>query len=142
MAGSSLTVTKMTNPYGDRNMQNIITLDWLSDDTDGDLSADIAASFATPHITFEGWFIVAVETIPGESGDLATDLPDDQYDIELHSPHDVDKAGGTLKDRSGTVGELVAPSVPIPIDSEITIEISNAGNEKQGRIKLYLSSKV
>lgn len=142
MAGSTLTVTKMSNPYGDRNMPNRITLDWLSDDTNGDLSKDIDAKFATPHITFEGWFIVGIETIPGENGDLTTDLPDDQYDLELHSPYDADLAGGSVKNRSGTIAQRESPYVLLPIDSEITIEIDNAGNSKKGRIILHLSPRI
>jgi len=141
----------MSNPYGDVPLENTVVLDWLSDDAAGSLSADICSTFAAaqkaihknnPQPSKLKGYIVGFETIPGEDGDLTTDLPTDQYDIELHSPYDVDVLGGTAKNRSGTVGERVGPSVLIPVDSEITVEISNAGNAKQGRIILYLSPNV
>ena len=148
MANSALTVTSVTNPSLDDKERNKIVLDWLSDDTNGNLSKDIASAYATAQAALSTYhiqpdklkgYIVGVETIPGENGDLSTDLPTDQYDIELHTPYDTDVMGGTTKDRSGTVAQMEAPSVFIPIDSELTLEISNAGNSKQGRIILHIA---
>lgn len=153
MAGSTLTVTSVLNPSMNDNTKerNTIVLDWLSDDAAGNLSKDIAATYAAAQAALSSYltqpdkitgYIVGIETIPGENGDLATDLPDDVYDITLDDPYDCDVAGGSLANRSGTVAQNVVPSAPMPVDSEITVEISNAGNAKRGRIILHISPRV
>lgn len=147
MAGSNLTITSMSNPYGDTPQQNTIVLDWLSDDTAGTLSANICSTFAAaqkaihknnPQPSKLSGYIVGIETIPGENGDKTTDCPTALYDITLDDSYGYDLAGGSLANRSASVGEKVVSSQPIPIDSEITVSISAAGNSKKGRIIIYV----
>ena len=150
MAGS-LVVTSMSNPYADDGEQNTIVLDWTSDSSNGDVSSDIASTFATaqalindaiPQPSKLKGYIVGIETIPGLLGDLATTLPDDLYDITLDDPYDYDLAGASLANRSGTVAQKVVPSAPIPSDSEVTLEVSAAGNSKTGRVILYIAPSL
>lgn len=148
MAGT-LVVTSMTNPYGDTPRQNTIVLDWLSH-TDGTVSVDICSTFAAaqkaihvnnPQPNKLKGYIVGIETIPGKDGNLTDNLPSNLYDITLDDPYDYDLAGESLANRSGTVAEKVVPSQPIPIDSEITLEISAAGNAKRGRTIVYIKGQ-
>ena len=150
MAGSTLTVV-MSNPYADNTDGNTIVLDWLSDDADGTVSIDIASTYATAQRAvndalpqprkIEGC-IFGLETIPGENGDKTTACPTALYDITLDDPYSYDLAGGSLANRSATVAEKAVPSQPIPIDSEATLKISNAGNSKKGRIILYIKPEA
>ena len=87
-------------------------------------------------------YIVDIETIPGLNGDKTTDCPTTLYDITLDDSYGYDLAGGALANRSASVAEKVVPSQPIPIDSEITISISAAGNAKRGRIILQIAPEV
>lgn len=146
MAGT-LTVTEMTNPYGDTPQHNKIILDWLSDASAGTVSSDICSTFAAaqkvigenmPQPSKLNGYIVAIETIPGLKGDKTTTCPTALYDITLDDEYGYDVAGGVLANRSASVAETKVPSQPIPIDSEITVSISNAGNEKTGRIIILL----
>lgn len=145
MAGSSLTITSVTNPYFDNTIQNTIVLDWLSDASDGSVSIDIVSTYTAaqaagePNPTKLKGYIVGMETAPGKDGNLTDNLPTDQYDITLDDPYDCDIAGASLANRSGTVAEKVVPSQPLPIDSEITLEISAAGNAMRGRLIIYIS---
>jgi hypothetical protein len=148
MAGSILTVTSVSHPSMNGKEQNTIVLDWLSDASAGTLSKDIASTYSTAQAVLSSYlvqpdklkgYIVGIETIPGKDGNLTDNLPSNLYDITLDDPYDYDLAGGSLANRSGTVAEKVVPSQPIPIDSEVTLEITNAGNEKKGRIIIYIS---
>ena len=142
----TLVVTSMSHAEADGVEQNTIVLDWISH-TDGTVSADIASTFAAaqkaihknnPQPTKIKGPLVGIETIPGLNGDLTTALPSNLYDITLDDPYNLSLAATALANRSGTVAEKVVPSQPIPVDSEITLEITNAGDTKKGRIILYL----
>lgn len=85
--------------------------------------------------------VIAFETIPGENGDLSTDLPTALYDITIDDEYNTDIAAGALGDRSGTVGERVNPAVPIPIWAPLTLKIANAGVSKKGRLIIVVSEK-
>ena len=143
----TFTVT-MTNEFADNTDENVITIDWTSHVSDGTCDGDICDVFTTAqklvgHATIQPsrvkGYIKAIETIPGSEGDLTTATPDNGYDIELQDSYGYDLAGGSLADRSDSAAEKVIPSSPIPVDDEITLAISNAGNSKQGRIKIYVS---
>lgn len=84
--------------------------------------------------------ILSIETIPGLLGDLTTDLPTAAYDITLLNVYSIDVVAGALANRSGTAGEKLVCSSPIPIDSEITLTIAAAGDTKKGRIIIYLGT--
>jgi hypothetical protein len=137
MAGSSLTVTSMSNPYNLETKNNMIVLDWVSDDAAGNLDADIQAYFSTGYENITG-HIVAIETIPGQNGDKTTDCPTNGYDITLEDPYGYDLAEGSLNDRSNSVAEVYQPQVPLVVDSELTVKITNAGNSKKGRIIIFV----
>ena len=145
MAGT-LNIVKMSNPYGDVPQPSTIVLDWTSDAL-GHMTVEICSTHIANGGSFEPkpaklkGYIVGVETSPGENGDRLTDLPTDLYDLYLYDQHDVDVLGGTLENRSGMVAERVINTTPIPIDSEITVYISNMGALKQGRIILFIASK-
>jgi len=146
MAGSALTVT-MSNPFGDDCDKNVIVLDWTSDSSAGTVAIDIASTFAAAQLAVSQalpqpkkikGYIKAIETIPGLLGDKTTTCPTTLYDITLDDPYDYDLAGGSLADRSASLAEKVVPSSPIPVDSEVTLSISSAGNSKTGRIIIYI----
>ena len=127
-AAGSCTWTKK-HPIGAERAV-IGTWDWVSDS-----SGDVSGVGVSPKLS---GYIVGIETIPGLNGNLTDNLPTDQYDITLDDPYDYDLAGGSLANRSASVAEKRVPSQPIPIDSEITLEISAAGNAKKGRILVYI----
>lgn len=148
MAGSSLTVASVTNPYFDDSIQNTIVLDWLSDASDGSVSIDLVSTYTAAQATGEPQptklkgYIVGIETVPGKDGNLTDNLPTALYDITLDDPYGYDVAAAALADRSGTVAEKVVPTTPIPIDSEITVKIAAAGNSTKGRIILQIKPEV
>jgi hypothetical protein len=147
MAG---TVTaKFSNPFA-TDGENIVTVDWLT--TAGGASSGALCSLfsagglakgypgAIQPTKFKG-FIRKIETIPGLSGDLATTLPTDAYDITLTDAYGADVAGGALANRSGAVAEQVVPSASVAVDSELTINVSAAGATTTGRLILTLSGQ-
>lgn len=151
MAGSTLTITSVSNPSLDDKSRNTIVLDWLSDASAGTLSKNIASTYSMAQAALSSYlvqpdklkgYIVGIETIPGENGDKTTDCPTNLYDITLDDPYGYDLAGGSLANRSSSVAEKVVPSSPIPVDSEITVSISAAGNAKKGRIILSIAPEI
>jgi len=148
MADTESFTVAMTDAFADGRSENIIQIDWLSDDSDGTCDGDIcstfaaaqsAISYAMPQPSKVQGYITAIETIPGVNGDKTTTCPTTLYDIVLNDSYGYDLAGGSLADRSASLAEKVVPSSPIPVNSEITLGISAAGNEKAGRILIYLS---
>lgn len=109
----------------------VITIDWLCD-ASGDALADFYSELDLGLITGE---VIFIETAPGSSGDLTTDLPTDQYDLFLKDLHGYDWAGAEIDNRSGTVAEKVIPTTAIILlNQRLTIQVDNAGNAKRGRV--------
>ena len=116
----------MTNPFGDRSGENVITIDWTSHATDGTCDGDICSTYAAAQLAI-GYsmpqpskitgYIRCIETIPGASGDRTTACPTDDYDIVLQDPYDYDLTGGSLADRDEASAERVIPTSPVPVDS-------------------------
>ncbi len=103
-------------------------LDWVSH-TDGSVSNSI-----TDLVGNLGGRVVALETIPGLLGDLATDLPSADYDITIDDEYGTDIAAAALANRSGSAGERSNPSVGIPMWEPLTLTIAAAGDTKAGRL--------
>ena len=144
----SLTVTVQGNPFLDASEPAKITLDWVSAAA-GTVSLDIASTLAAavaakgglggPQPTKIRGNIIGIETAPGLNGDLANALPTANYDITLLDPYSLDVCDGVLANRSGTAAEAVYPNDPIPVDSELTLMIADAGDTKKGRIIIHLA---
>lgn len=144
MAGT-VVVTSMSNPYA-CDGDNVVVIDWLGT-AGGAASGDLCALYSAAQLAKHGYAIpqpikirgnlVKVETIPGEDGDLATDLPTAAYDLTLLDSYGNDIVSGYGKDRSGTVAEQFVPVQPVPVFDEITLTIANAGASTQGRVILH-----
>lgn len=125
MAGTLTFVRKQTYPKGG---SAAYILDWLTDAAganDQDISALTGAL---------GGRIIAVETIPGQNGDLTTDLPTNLYDIAIDDEYATDVMAGALANQSGTVGARTNPANPPPIWDPLVLDLTNGGNAKQGRL--------
>jgi len=140
MAGSLLTVTEFSDQK--------IVLDWLSDDTNGTLTANVVSTYKTALATeataylvipdeVKG-FITGVEVSPGRNGDLSTSLPTDLYDITITDAYGVGLISGELADLSNSAAVKYMSNEPISVESEITLNVTNAGNGKEGRVIIYL----
>lgn len=151
MAGSAVAVT-IINPLAitGRGYNDEITViaDWTSDSGTGAVTGALATLWTAskaawqPTLTKLRGYIRSIETIPGASGDHATALPSDQYDVTLTDAYGKDLAGGELANRSGTVADAPKiPDQPIWVDSEVTINVTNAGNSTKGRLILHMSAK-
>ncbi len=158
MAGSALIVST-DNLYMDVRLNRgnrgdirvggcILTLDWTSDSSSGDLDLSIVDAYNTavlagdvhlPFVTKIHGKIISVETIPGEEGDPAETPPSADYDIKLKDAYSYDLAGANLQDLSNTDAEMWIPTTPVPVSSDITLFIENAGNSKKGRIIITLT---
>jgi hypothetical protein len=140
---STITVTVEGNPFLDGNNDAAkIIIDWTSH-TDGTVSNAICTNYnsgkhySAPAPAKIRGKIVKVETVPGASGDLATDLPD-SYALTLLDAHSLDVLGGSGAGRSATVAEGIAPSLPVAIDSDLTVTISGAASANKGRIIVWI----
>ena len=139
----SLVVT-MSNPYGDCEAgPNKITLTWVSAAA-GTVTQNICAVFTAAQKalgimnvrpTKLRGFIVKVDTNPGATA------PTDNYDITLTNADSVDVMEGALANRDTANTEQVIPSDPPYIDSELTLNIANAGDTKGGVIVIYMANK-
>lgn len=135
-AGSSVTQTYAI--VGSNTGMATLTLEWTSDDATGEVSA--ATSTAnTEAIT--GKYIAKVKCIPGSGATQPTDL----YDVTLTDADSQDVMGGTLANRTNAAGgDMAVPLVGAvyggaPITGALTVNVTNAGNSKTGKIVIYLS---
>ncbi len=128
MAG---TITTQKTAFHASNKGHQLIVDWLCD-ASGDADAEIGDVTG---------FIRSIETIPGQNGDLTTDLPTALYDAVLNDGYSVDMANGELVDRSGTVGEIINAAVDLYVSATLTLVVSNAGNAKRGRVILFITEQ-
>jgi hypothetical protein len=142
----ALTVTVQGNPFMDGTVDNYqIILDWTSA-TDGTVSLAIASTYTTakPFGDFGALpkkirgYLRSFETIPGASGDKATALPTDAYDITLLDAYGYDVLAGNGSNRSGTLAQRTYSTGEIEIDSDLTLTIAAAGNTTKGRMILFM----
>lgn len=115
----------------DRKITKLPAIVWTSDGS-GDFTVAIA--------DYAGYEIVAVQTVPGENGDLATDLPTAAYDVTLIDAYGMDWFYSEGIDRSGTVAEAFCKNgwVPFP-DSPAILTVAHAGHTKQGLINIWIA---
>ncbi len=116
------------------NKGTLYVIDWTSG-TDAAVSTEISALVGDSSVS---GFLRYIQTVPGKNGDLATTLPDANYDIVLYDAYSYDVAGGNLANRSGTGAERLIPSSPIFLNGPLTLVISSASNEKAGRLLLLV----
>jgi len=88
---------------------------------------------------FSGYELVAVQTVPGEDGDLATDLPTADYDVTLIDAYGMDWFDDEGIDRSGTVAEIFCQVKRIPFPDSATLTIANAGSANQGLVNIWVA---
>lgn len=147
MGAQALTVTVQGNPFMDGAVDNYqVILDWTSAGGGaGTVSLGIASTYAAqkPFGDFgplpkklKG-YLRSFATIPGLLGDKATTVPTDQYDITLLDAYGFDVLGGNGANRSSSVEERTYSTGEVEIDSELTLTISAAGDNKTGRMILY-----
>lgn len=143
----SLTVTVDGNPFLDGGEPARVILDWVSAGA-GTVSLAIASTYATavaargglggPRPSKIRGKITKIETAPGLNGGLVTALPTDLYDVTILDAYGADVLDGVGANRSGTIAQIVTADFPVPVDSELTLTIANAGDTMKGRIILHL----
>ncbi|MDH5664753.1 MAG: hypothetical protein OEY10_00445 [Nitrosopumilus sp.] len=122
-AGSSTTITYSA----ESQPVKVIYIDWVSDDTTG------AVSGSTKRINGR---IVKVVTDPSATAPTAL------YDITITDDEGIDVIQGLGANRSATVTEEVSvvytgTSNNVYVNDILTINVTNAGNSKQGQIIIY-----
>lgn len=117
MAGMVCTIT-----YKEWATIKTVTFTWLSDDAAG------TASETTKPIS--GVILRAV-TDPGATA------PDDNYDIVVNDADGVDVMAAALANRDTANTEQVTPAAPPAVSGPLTMEVSAAGNAKEGVLILY-----
>ncbi len=116
-----------------RSSDKAYVLDWIC------TAGGVVDQSITDLIGEVGGGVIALETVPGLNGDLATQLPDNLYDVTIDDAYATDIAAGALANRSGTVGERINPAVAIPIWGALTLKIAAAGVTEAGRIIIVIS---
>lgn len=89
-------------------------------------------------VTTSGAKYVQSQTAPGVSGNLTTGLPTALYDLTITDGYTYDVAAGGLANRSGTAAELVIISAQPVIYGTLTLNVTNAGDTKSGRVVVTL----
>jgi len=95
-------------------------------EADGDetCSEDIAAKMGDDILC---GFLCAITAIGG----------DISWDLDLHTPDDFDILGTNMKTMP-IAGELYVPTTPIPMVTEMTLEIVGAGAAGTGTVELFV----
>ncbi len=142
----TITALKMDNHFGSDG-PNKIEIDWTSD-TGGDIGlvqADICAEFAAVNAG-AGLYLSPGEPVPvrlkGRISRVSTNpggtAPTVNYDIQLKDEDGIDVMKGALTNRHNANSEMVIPDVAPYIDSELSLDIVNAGDSKTGSITIYM----
>ena len=98
---------------------------WLSDDANGTCVGNTSTYY-------DGQIIGAI-TIPGAG------TPANSYDIAVYDSDSVDVALGSLFDRSNVTTQYINGSAMAGLASSvINVQVTNAGNAKNGTLYLYI----
>jgi len=116
------------------NYGRLYIVDWTAS-TNGEFSGSLATKVGDTSLC---GYLLAVETIPGASGDRTTDLPT-SYTMYLYDAYNYDVVGGSLVTRSASAAEKVVPSAPVFICEEITVSATGASNSKKGRFNIWIT---
>jgi hypothetical protein len=120
MANMVCTITEVTHTSVKK-----IKFDWTSDD-----AAGTATGTTTGYYTGK---ILGLATDPGATA------PDDNYDITVTDGDSLDVLMGGGANRDTTTTEYVlSTSLGAVVASQLTINVSNAGNAKTGAAYLYI----
>lgn len=143
MAGSA-TITLNKVFHAGKKLYEIVC-DWSSPDT-GTVSAGIGAGLVTSLRLSAAKIsgkIISLETSPGASGDIATLCPADQYDIALTDAYgcDILPNDASIINRSSSAAETIIFGTPIPVNSELTMTVTNTGTPTKGRLIINLDPK-
>lgn len=103
----------------------LVKFAWTSDDTLG-----TASGTTTKYYTGK---ILGLATDPGSPA------PDPDYDITITDSNSLDVLIGSGADRSDTAIEYVKEAdLCAVVESQLTLNVSNAGNSKQGVVYLFI----
>lgn len=104
-----------------------ITFEWVSGN-----GAEGGTASGTTTYTYTG-LVLRVVTVPD-----GTNAPDDNYDITLTDNDSVDIANAQLLNRSTSATQTVLASMGAVVQSTITINIENAGDDNEGICYVYI----
>jgi hypothetical protein len=143
MAGSLTNTNVDKIRVGARDFYEI-TLDWKGNTASiGTVQFNIATTLANNHpkifatATFGG-FLTAVQSIPGASGDLATNLAS-AMNILIKDPYGLDVMAGVLVGTSTTAAEIHYADPPILLNSELSLNMASTGTHSaQGRLIFWI----
>jgi hypothetical protein len=107
-----------------------VPVTWTSDSS-GD------ATVILPY--YKGFDLVAVMVAPGKYGDLTTDVPTDDYSIEITNACEEDIMDSMLSACSNSEAQTIYANPPIQVPSVLTVSVSGAGDTNQGVLVLYLT---
>lgn len=124
MADQVVTIAEKSEEY--RTVKRIYW-DWLCTD---------AGVVTSPSLEKYSGVVFKVVTVPDGGGTAPTAL----YDITITDEDGVDVLCGLGADRSATATEYKSSSDGLGacVDSKLTLNVSNAGNAKGGKVFLYL----
>lgn len=121
------TATHTASNLGGGVMKHSIA--WTSD-ASGNVSGNAFAAG-------RGW-VLAAKFVPSGGGTAPTNL----YDIVVNDANSVDVARGAGANLSATVASIsAAPEIAFFEGGTLDINVSNAGNAKQGTVVLYIGNR-
>lgn len=122
MAGSSVTFTEKTH-----GSVKLVKAAWVSDDATGAVTGEST-------YYYEGKLDL-LATIPSGGGTA----PTDNYDVTVTDANGVDVLAGAGANRDTANQETVASaSLGAVAGSKLTLNVTNAGNSKQGTVYIYI----
>lgn len=121
-----MTAGTVTDSHASAYGYRLLTFEWVS-------STDTGLVSGTSRHRYTG-NILGVCTVPGASS-LA---PDDNYDITLTDSNEVDVANGQLANRHTSTTQWVFASLGHVVNSQITLNVTNAGNSNAGTTYVYI----
>jgi len=91
----------------------------------GVCDVDIAAALGETVLV---GFLYAITAIGGDA----------DWDLDLHTPDDLDILGGNMETINVANGKIYTPAAPIIMATEITLEITGATTTDDGTVELFI----
>lgn len=133
-------VLKTINAFGDDKELLEIEVDWTSSTGGASTTSTADNNFMTQTISaiIKGRYAIEVQTVPD-----GTTAPTADYDVAINDHNGEDIMDNGIADRSATEVESVFPASDsvnaiVPITGDLSFAVTNAGNAKKGKIRLFI----
>ena len=84
--------------------------------------------------------LLSIQLAPGNSGDLTTNVPTNEYGVVINDSYGEDITEGEFASNSNSVAESLYANPAIPMTTTWTVVVSGAGSANEGIVRMEMET--